>query len=560
MSGETGIFIFGKNLNTMRKFLAIALLALSSGIFANAQTPNDKPRLVVGIIVDQMRQEYLYRFADRYTEGGFKRMMKEGFMMTNGHYNYAPTVTGPGHTSVYTGTTPATHGIISNSWYDRKLNKYIYCAEDSTVTNVGGTPENGNISPRNLLTTTVTDELRFSTGKRSKVVGIAIKDRGASLPAGHTGDAYWYDDINGEFMTSTYYYDTLPDWVVAFNAKKVPDSYLSKTWETLFPLDTYVNSIADNNDFEGIFVGKETPTFPYNLDSLKAANGGYGLIASTPYGNSLTLDFALAAIEGEKLGQRDVTDFLAVSFSSPDYIGHRFGPASVEVEDNYLRLDREFERLFKYLDQAYGEGQYLVFLSADHAVADVANYMVSENVPAGNLNTNYIFGQLSGYCNAKYGQGDWILKYTGDQVFLNRALADEKNVDFVTLQRDLANHMLRFNGIKEVYTAEDMRTQQFPYGRAHLLQMGYNHKASGDLLLVFEPAWMVGGARGTTHGSPYNYDTNVPIVFFGWGVKSGSSSRKASITDIAPTVSALLKIKYPNAADGEPIFEIVDSK
>lgn len=544
----------------MRKFLAIALLALSPGIFANAQTPSEKPKLVVGIIVDQMRQEYLYRFADRYTEGGFKRMMKEGFMMTNGHYNYAPTVTGPGHTSVYTGTTPATHGIISNSWYDRKFNKYIYCAEDSTVTNVGGTPENGQISPRNLLTTTVTDELRFATGKRSKVVGIAIKDRGASLPAGHTGDAYWYDDANGDFMTSTYYYETLPQWVADFNAKKVPDSYLSQTWETLFPLDSYVNSIDDNNDFEGVFIGKESPTFPYQLDSLRGQNGGYGLIASTPYGNSMTLDFALAAIEGEKLGQRGVTDFLAVSFSSPDYIGHRFGPASMEVEDNYLRLDREFERMFNYLDKAYGKGQYLVFLSADHAVADVATYMVSENVPAGNINTNYIFGQISGYCNAKYGQGDWILKYTGDQVFLNRALAEEKNVDFVAMQRDLANFMLRFNGIKEVYTAEDMRTQQFTYGRAHLLQMGYNHKASGDLLLVFEPAWMVGGARGTTHGSPYNYDTNVPILFFGWGVKAGSSSRKASITDIAPTVSALLKIKYPNAADGEPIFEIVDGK
>ncbi len=542
----------------MRKFLAIALLALSTGIFANAQTPSEKPKLVVGIIVDQMRQEYLYRFADRYGEGGFKRMMNEGFMMTNGHYNYAPTVTGPGHASVYTGTTPATHGIISNDWYDRRLDRGVYCAEDSTVTNVGGTPENGSISPRNLLTTTVTDELRFATGKRSKVVGVAIKDRGAALPAGHTGDAYWYDDVTGDFMTSTYYHDTLPDWVASFNAKKIAASYLSNTWETLYPIDTYVNSISDNNDFEGVFIGKQSPTFPYNLDSLKGQNGGYGLIASTPYGNTITLDFALAAIEGEKLGQGDVTDFLAVSFSSPDYIGHRFGPASVEQEDNYLRLDREFERLFNYLDKAVGKGEYLVFLSADHAVADVPSYMLSERVPAGNINTGYVLGQISGYTNAKYGEGKWISRYTGDQVFLNRALADEKKVDFVALQRDLANYMLRFNGIKEVYTAHDMRTQQYPYGRAHLLQMGYNHKSSGDILLVFEPAWMVGGARGTTHGSPYNYDTNVPIVFFGWGVPHGSSARKASITDIAPTVSALLKIKYPNAADGEPIVEIVD--
>ncbi len=546
----------------MRKLLALAVLILGSHFTAQAQSPSqsEKPKLVVGVIVDQMRQEYLYRFADRFSEGGFKRMMREGFMMTNGHYNYAPTVTGPGHASVYTGTTPATHGIIGNSWYSRNFNKYIYCAEDSTVTNVGGSPENGNISPRNLLSTTVTDELRFSTGKRSKVVGVAIKDRGASLPAGHTGDAYWYDDVNGDFMTSTYYRDALPDWVAAFNAQKVPDSYLSKNWETLFPIDTYVNSIADNNEFEGIVAGKVTPTFPYHLDSLRALNGNYGIIASTPYGNSMTLDFAIAAIEGEKLGQGDVTDFLAVSFSSPDYIGHRFGPTSVELEDNYLRLDREFERMFNYLDKTYGKGQYLVFLSADHAVADIATYMISQKVPAGNLNTQYILDQITAYCSAKYGEGEWVLKFTGDQVFLNRAVVEEKKVDFVALQRELADWMLRFNGIKEVYTAEDMRTVQYQYGRAHLLQMGYNHKASGDLLLLFEPGWMVSGARGTTHGSPYNYDTNVPILFFGWGVPQGSSSRRASITDIAPTVSALLKIKYPNAADGEPIFEIVDHK
>lgn len=542
----------------MRKFLALLLVVLGIQSASLAQSPSEKPKIVVGIIVDQMRQEYLYRYADRFTEGGFKRLMNEGYMMKNGHYNYAPTVTGPGHASVYTGTTPATHGIISNSWYSRKFNRYIYCAEDSTVTNVGGTPENGAISPRNLLTTTITDELRFSTGKRSKVVGIAIKDRGASLPAGHTGDAYWYDDVNGDFMTSNYYYDTLPAWVQSYNAKKVPDSYLSQTWETLFPVDTYVNSIADNNNFEGIFIGKNSPTFPYNLDSLKGQNGGYGMISSTPFGNSMTLDFAYAAIEGEKLGQGSVTDFLAISFSSPDYIGHRFGPASVEVEDNYLRLDRDLEKFLSFLDQKYGKGQYLVFLSADHAVADVANYMISEKVPAGNLNVNYILGQITGYTNAKYGQGDWILKFTGDQVFLNRELAEDKKVDFVALQRDLANFMLKLNGIKEVYTAEDMRTKEYSKGRAHLLQMGYNHIASGDLLLVLEPAWMVGGARGTTHGSPYNYDTNVPILFYGWGVKHGASSRLVSITDIAPTVAALLQIKYPNGSDGQPIVEIVD--
>ena len=523
-----------------------------------AQNTQEKPKLIVGIIVDQMRQEYLYKFADRYSEGGFKRMIKEGFMMKNAHYNFIPTYTGPGHASVYTGTTPATHGIIGNSWYVRSLNKYVYCAGDSTVTNVGGTPSNGQISPRNLLTTTITDELRFATNKRSKVVGLAIKDRGASLPAGHLGDAYWYDSENGDFMTSTYYYDALPKWVQDFNAKKLPDSYLSKTWETLYPIETYKQSIDDNNAFEAPFIGKNTPTFPYILDSLRANNDNYGLIAATPFGNSLTLDFAYAAIEGEQLGLRGETDFLAISFSSPDYIGHRFGPTSKEVEDNYLRLDLEMEKLLIYLDKTYGQGQYLVFLSADHGVADIATYLASENVPAGNLNVANISGQLKGYTQTKYGEGEWITNFSNDQIFLNTELAREKDVKIFDLEEDLAKFLLKFNGIKEVYTSTAMRNSAFTQDRASLLQMGYNHKSSGELLLILEPGWLTGGPRGTSHGTGFPYDTHVPIVFFGWGVKQGSSSRYASITDIAPTLSMMLDIQLPNGSNGSPILEITD--
>ena len=542
----------------MKKFGIIAFyLALTLGT-SFAQSTQEKPKLIVGIIVDQMRQEYLYKFADRYSEGGFKRLMNEGFMMKNGHYNYIPTFTGPGHASVYTGTTPATHGIIGNNWYVRSLNKSIYCAEDSTVTNVGGTPSNGQISPRNMLSTTITDELRFSTNKRSKVVGLAIKDRGASLPAGHLGDAYWYDSQNGDFMTSTYYYDTLPKWVQDFNAKKLPDSYLSKTWEPLYPIETYKQSIDDNNNFEAPFIGKETPTFPYILDSLRANNDNYGLIAATPFGNSLTLDFAYAAIEGEQLGKRGETDFLAVSFSSPDYIGHRFGPASKEVEDNYLRLDLEMEQFLNYLDKTYGKGKYLVFLSADHGVAEVATHMVSENVPAGNLNVAYISGQLRGYTQQKYGGGDWVLNFSNEQIFLNSELAKEKGVKISDMEEDLAKFLMKFKGIKEVYTSTSMRNTAFTQDRPALLQMGYNHKSSGDLLLILEPGWLTGGARGTSHGTGFSYDTNVPILFFGWGVKHGSSSRHASITDIAPTLSMMLDIRLPNGSNGTPIHEITD--
>ncbi|MFC3881980.1 alkaline phosphatase PafA [Algoriphagus namhaensis] len=542
----------------MKKIWMILGVALFFSLNLAAQNSPKKPKLVVGIVVDQMRQEYLYKYAARYGEDGFKRLMGDGFMMKNAHYNYIPTYTGPGHASVYTGTTPAVHGIIGNSWYSRKLNAAIYCAGDSTVSAVGGSQASGQISPRNMLTTTITDELRFSNNKKSKVVGIAIKDRGASLPAGHLGDAYWYDSGTGEFMTSTYYSDALPKWVEDFNGRELAAKYLENTWNTLYPVDSYVNSIADNNDFEVGFGGKETPTFPYNLAELKAQNGELGMVATTPYGNTLTLDFAYAALEGEQLGMRGETDFLALSFSTPDYIGHRFGPTSVELEDNYLRLDQEIAKFLNYLDQTYGKGEYLIFLTADHGVADIATYMMSENVPAGNFRLSYVNGVLKAYFNEVYGEGEWIKNFSNDQIFLNTDLAIEKDIDIDDMEEAAARFMLRFNGVKEVYTSTAMRNVDFTEGSAALLQNGYNHKASGELLVILEPGWLTGGPRGTTHGTGFSYDTHVPILFYGWGVKAGSSSRKVAITDIAPTLSMMLGIRLPNGSTGQPLLEILE--
>ncbi|QDH78209.1 alkaline phosphatase family protein [Echinicola soli] len=517
-----------------------------------------KPKLVVGIVVDQMRYEYLHKFNDRFTDGGFKRLMNDGFVMKNAHYNYIPTYTGPGHSSVYTGTTPATHGIISNNWYVRDLGKMIYCAEDSTVTNVGGSGDSGEISPRNLLTTTITDELRLSTNQRSKVVGVAIKDRGAALPAGHLGDAYWFDKETGDFMTSTYYKDEVPDWLRKFNKKKLAEKYLSNTWKPLYKTKTYIQSVADNNDFEVPFTGMETPEFPYDLKKLMDKNGGIGLIASTPFGNDLTLDMAYAALEGEELGKGDETDFLAVSFSSTDYVGHRFGPSSMELEDTYLRLDQSLEEFFEYLDKEYGQGEYMVFLTADHAVADVVNYMKSIEVPTGSFNSRFALTQLKGFTREHYGEGDWILNTSNEQIFLNRKLVAEKGLDLEKVQREIADFMLRFDGIKEAYTASDMKRFEYTEGRKHLLQMGFNHKASGDVLLILEPAWLTNSSRGTTHGTGYIYDTHVPVLFYGWQIKPGFSTRYCTITDIAPTVSMLLDIRIPNGATGQPIQEITD--
>lgn len=537
--------------------IAASLISIN---YVSAQTGAPKPKIVVGIVVDQMRQEYIYKFQDRYGEGGFKRLVNGGYMMKNAHYNYIPTYTGPGHASVYTGTTPSTHGIIGNDWYVRKLDRMIYCAGDSTVSNVGGTAKNGQISPRNMLTTTITDELRFSSNKRSKVVGIALKDRGASLPAGHLGDAYWFDPTTGEFMTSTYYYSELPQWVKDFNGKALVSQYLSQSWETLYPIDTYVQSIEDTNDFEGNFTGKETSDFPYHLSELMEQNGGLGLIANTPFGNSFTLDMAYAAIEGEKLGMGEETDFLAVSFSSPDYIGHRFGPTSIELEDNYLRLDQDIEKFLTYLDNTYGRDEYLVFLTADHGVAEIVEYMESENIPAGRLNNRFIMTQLKGFTNEMYGDGEWIASLSNEQIYLNKELAREKGHDLEKMQSSLAEFVLRFEGVKEAYTASDLKRMNYTKGRTQLLQMGFNHKASGDVLLILEPGWLSSTWAGTTHGTGFNYDTHVPVIFYGWEVPHGESSEYCTITDIAPTLSMMLGIRLPNGATGQPLLPMLNEK
>ncbi|MCC5939651.1 MAG: alkaline phosphatase family protein [Lunatimonas sp.] len=544
----------------MKKYLPCLMLALLPWA-AIAQTPESaeklaRPKLVVGIVVDQMRQEYFYKYYDRYVDGGFKRLMNEGFMMKNGHYNYIPTYTGPGHASVYTGATPASHGIIANDWYVRKLGRTVYCAEDSTVTAVGGSEKAGKISPRNMLTTTITDELRFATNKRSKVVGIALKDRGAALPAGHLGDAYWYDGSTGEFMNSSYYGDALPSWVTEFNNRKLPQKYLNQTWETLYPIASYKQSVDDDNEFESPPIGKEAPVFPYVLPELMENNGGLGMISGTPFGNTLTLDLAYAALEGESLGRRGETDFLAVSFSSTDYVGHAFGPSSIELEDTYLRLDQELAAFFAHLDKEIGVGEYLVFLSADHGVADVVRFMESEKVPAGSLNTRFVMTQLRGYTNEKYGEGEWIENFSNEQLFLNHRLIKDKEIDLIAMQQDIAEFLLRFDGIKETYTGDDMKRIEYTTGRKNLLQMGYNHKASGDVLLILDAAWLTNSTRGTTHGTGYTYDTHVPIVFYGWGITPGFSTRYATVTDIAPTLAMLLHTRLPNGATGQPIVEI----
>lgn len=545
----------------MKKIIPIIVLAF---VFLCSFTPIEKklpkkPKLVIGIVIDQMRYDYLSRFANKYGTDGFNRLLKKGFSLENAHYNYIPTYTAVGHASIYTGTTPSNHAIISNNWYDKESRKSIYCVDDSNYKTIGNTSKGGIKSPKRMLTTTITDQLRLAQNMHGKTIGIAIKDRSAILPAGHTATAaYWFDgDNQGDWITSSYYMNTLPDWVKKFNKDKIADTYLSQSWETLFDINTYTESIADDNNFEQPFKDEKRPVFPHNIPKLRAKNKNYSIIKAIPAGNSLTTDFAKATIIGENLGQSDYTDFLAISYSSTDYVGHQFGVASKEIQDTYLRLDKDLASLFKFLDTKVGKGNYTLFLTADHAAVQVPSYLQSVKVPA-NYFSYKKFKVFVNNITKKYFNSDALVENISNfQIFLDKEKVEALKLNTNEVAQRIADEVISYKGIYKSATARTLQTTSFNKGILNLLQNGYNQKFSADVMLVPTPATVRYPKKGTTHGSGYSYDTHIPIIFYGNGIKKGSSKKKYEIVDIAPTLSNLLQIEFPNATTGKIIEEVL---
>lgn len=547
--------------------LSLAILSIScksqseTATFVNKPSNlHDQPKLVVGIVVDQMRYDYLTRFYNKYSEGGFKLLMNEGFNCKNNHYNYTPTYTGPGHASIYTGTTPKYHGIIANYWYDKEIKKTVYCAGDDTVSSVGTDEDSGKMSPHRMQTTSFADENRLFTQMRGKTIGISMKDRGAILPAGHTANAaYWFQgEDEGNWITSSFYRDDLPSWVTSFNASDASESYL-KTWNTLYDITTYTESGPDLNTFEGGFKGKETATFPYDLKALSKANKGFDILKATAYGNDLTTDFAIAAIDGEQLGQDEFTDVLALSYSSTDYVGHNFGVSSKEVEDTYIRLDKDIERLIQALDAKVGKGKYTLFLTSDHGAVEVPAYLQSVNIPAGLVDNKARKESLNAFMTKTFGASDLIESMSNNQIFLNREKIALLNLDLEAVQKRIVNEVITYPNIDKAYTATAMGSTSFSRGIEELVQNGFSQKRSGDVLIVDGPGYLSYGKTGSSHGSGLNYDTHVPLLFYGKGIAKGSTLQKTRIVDIAPTISALLGISFPSGAIGIPL-EIVLSE
>ena len=550
----------------MKRFI-LPVFSLFTALTLSAQKPTavaaseklSRPKLVVGIVIDQMRWDYLYRFNTLYAaHGGFKRMLGEGFSCENTLIPYTPTVTACGHTCVYTGSVPAIHGIAGNNWWDNKLMKPVYCSEDKTVRGVGGkTEEDGQMSPRNMLTTSICDELRMATNFKSKVIGVALKDRGSILPAGHAANAaYWYEGKSGNFISSTYYMNQLPEWVNSFNNRKLVDSFYKAGWPTLLPSATYLQyATSDVKDYEGKPFGKDANGFPYDLS--KYIGTDYSKISTTPFGNTLTVDMAQAAIVAEKLGKQDVTDFLAVSFTSPDYIGHSFGPNSWEMVDDYVRLDLELGRLLDFLDVQVGKNQYTVFLTADHAVAQVPGFLKENKLPGGIIEEAGMMREMNTRLKEKFAVDNIVVSMMNDQVYLNHRKIDSLNVDEQAVKKWVIQYLKKNEVVTDAFATADILNTTLHKTLREMLANGYYPSRSGDVMYIMKPGYIAGGATGTTHGSWYPYDTHIPLLWYGWGVKKGKSNKETYMTDIAATVAALLHIQMPSGSVGKVIEEVM---
>lgn len=546
------------NFRTNLTSFFVALFAVMNAV---AQQSNS-PKLVVGIVVDQMCYDYLYRFYSKYSEDGFKRMMTQGTNCRNTNYNYIPTFTGPGHASIYTGTTPSNHGIVANDWYDRDTGKEINCVTDSTVKGVGSNSLYGLFSPANLKSLTVTDQLKM-TYPNSKVISMSIKNRGAILPGGHLSDgSYWFDYATGKMITSSFFMEQLPNWVNQFNNRKFADSAALTTWNTYLPIEQYTESQSDDRPYEVILPGKSTPTFPYDLKAMTAGVVNYELFTVTPSANTFLTDFALTAVKNEKLGSDAQTDMLCISYSTPDIAGHAFGPYSKEIEDIYIRLDLEIARLFKELDKTVGKGKYTLFLTADHAVVPVPQFLTDNGLPGGYFYQGPQIAKLRQLSIHEFGT-DVIEAIENLNVYINWKTVEGLKLNKEKVLSVLSEEIEKWDAVKRVFTANKLYKTAMDDEWMDMVRNGVHHKESGDIIFMLEPGYLPksedvpSAHKGTSHGSAYNYDTQVPLLWYGAGIPVQEIYREVKIIDIAATLSQILFVQRPSTVTGEPILEIL---
>lgn len=531
-------------------------------LFSGTLSAQKQPKIVVGIVVDQMCYDYLYRYQHHFTDGGFNRFLKKGLNCRNTLYNYVPTFTGPGHASIYTGTTPSNHGIVANEWYQRSSKSYVNCVSDKSVQTVGSSSLEGQASPHNLRTYTVTDQLKLASPK-SKVISVSIKDRSSILPGGHLSDgSYWYDYSSGKFITSTYFKKELPKWLQTFNESKNADRYL-KTWDLLYPKSSY--QAADESPYETILSGKTAATFPYAFREMaKVSNNANQLFTISPFANELLTDLAIEAMSREQLGADGITDMLCISYSTPDIAGHAFGPYSLEMEDMYARLDRQIERLLSHLESMYGKDGFVVFLTADHAVVPVPQMLVDRKMPGGYLFLNERMVNLKKEVSVRFG-ADLIEAEENQNIYLNQSRIDSLNLHKQELADFIAERVRTWPEVKLVITQSALLSGTESLDEwGQMIQKGFDLERSGEVIFMLHPGYLTKSIdepkahTGTSHGSAFNYDTHVPLLWYGANIPAKNTFRPIQIVDVAPTLIHLMNLQRTGAMTGTPILELLD--
>lgn len=548
----------------MRRYTIIIvylIFAFVKMLGQGAYLPPDKPKLVIGIVVEELKYDQLEKFRDRFGENGIKKLINEGTYFKNASYEYMLTQSAPGHATIATGAEPSFHGITSDDWYVPLKNELINCTHDVNVNSVGGSFESGMHSPVNLLVSTFSDELEMSSNKKAKVFGVGLRESSAIFSAGHAANgAYWFDNTTGTWMSSSYYINSLPTWVNDFNAMKFSDTYLNGTWNLFRSAKDYADCQPDSNGFELGFNGLNY--FPYDLKKLRSKNrysskNDYSLIRETPFGNSLTTDFAIRLIKNERLGKDDVTDFLSICYSATDYIGHRFGPSSVEMGDAILRLDDDIKNLLTFLNDSIGKKNVLIYFTAAHGISEIPKVLENNRIPSGYFQQNQALQLLRSYLNAVYGEGDWVKGYSERQIFLNRTLIEDARLSLDDVQKKVARFLVQFTGVEAAYPYSAFEANDFGNGNLKRIINNFSPQRSGDVIVTLNPGWVEKDSEYVTnHNSPWEYDSHVPLIWYGWTVNRATVTRKVNMTDIAATLSTLCKVPYPNACTGEPMFEL----
>ena len=549
------------NLLFQSKIIWFFIVLFSTIVYSNAQSIPEKPRLIVTIVVEQMRYDYLERFSPHFSKGGFKKLTYQGANCIDTKLNFSYSQSATGYASIATSTTPSNHGIIGNTWYNKIYQSRQNCISDNVYNCIGcKQPKSYQVSAKNLIASTYADELYISSGGKSKVFSIALEPHAAILMAGHKSTGvFWLDEMSGNWVSSNYYMQQLPEWLTSFNNKRFADLYIDRTWNTILPINYYVESLDDSSSFEiGI---KNQIAFPYKISKLQDPYKPYKILKSIPFGNTFTKDVAIELIEKEQLGKDNVTDYLNISFTATQEIGDKFGCLSKEVEDTYIRLDYELMFLLNYLESTIGKDNFLLVLTSNHGVANPPKYEMQKNMSSGIFKHVESMYLLDKYLDTMFGNDSWILQYHAQQLYLNHDAINKKNIPLNEFQDAIAEFLLQLSGIQHVMTSTTMEKSDFcSNNMEHAIDNSYNKERSGDIFIQLKPGWCEQSTDiVASHVSGYTYDTHVPLFWYGWEIQPKTIKESINIQDIIVSLCSFTKTPLPNMANGKIIKDLTDN-